>query len=743
MERKMFLVIFLLVLFMSIGNGQITVSNCVDFQKIQYQAVSGMNSNNYTLMNDIDCCMLYNLNLTSSTFTGTIDGRNHTVKNLRVNNSAGAYLFFQTINATIQNIFFFNVSFISSGGSASILASIAYDTNLTNVQITGHSNAASVIKGCGTLAYTGALVIRFITGQYSSRTVIVKRCGVSYSNVISTTAGAGCVFQYLDLSNMYTCQTIFDEIFCTSSTTVAAGPQGVGGLFYHMQSVGDGSFFSLTNSYSSATLSSSSSSQLIGGIFAYFDGGYMNAIFNFCNVFSNVVAANSTNPKGSFIASSCNFPTTVKFENCFCDNTTSPSQFPPIYNDSNFQITGNITATNSSGLAHLVNSIFNSSIWNGLSLLIQAQPPFQSTNTPTTQTPTTNIPTTNAPTTQFASTIAPSTFSPSTNAPTTQFPTTFLTSLFPTTNEPFTQNPSTELATTEIRTSMIASTFIPTLQQTSFPSTCFYKVPNCQNCPLDAPLFDLNQGNVSCIFSQQQQEWRWAFTPDNGTLTNNAELILNGNTTTLVEGNLQNNANLSISSGSTVVVQGNFSQSSGGQTVFTFNQQQNNNKSSSLNVGGCVSVNGNISLNLQTQPQQGTTNLQVISYNCSQQVNISSSQIQVIPNYNGSSCDTINSQAINQQGSLGISLTSTFGDKCNGGTNLGLVIGLAVGIPCVVIVLVTTIISLFKIKKRRELSNLREHAKEEERGGLANAVDNPKFREEKTKWTENEAVEMK
>ena len=74
---------------------------------------------------------------------------------------------------------------------------------------------------------------------------------------------------------------------------------------------------------------------------------------------------------------------------------------------------------------------------------------------------------------------------------------------------------------------------------------------------------------------------------------------------------------------------------------------------------------------------------------------------------------------------------------------MGLIIGLAVGIPCGVIVLIVTIISLFKIKKRRELSNLREHVKEEERGGLANAVDNPKFREEKTKWTENEAVEMK
>ena len=157
---------------------------------------------------------------------------------------------------------------------------------------------------------------------------------------------------------------------------------------------------------------------------------------------------------------------------------------------------------------------------------------------------------------------------------------------------------------------------------------------------------------------------------------------MSGNITTLIQGNFENNANMNISSGSTVLIQGNFTQSSGGQIVFTFNQQQNNNKSSPLNVEGCVSINGNISLNLQTQPQQGTTNLQVISYNCSQQVNISSSQIQVTPNYNGSSCDTINSQTINQPDSLAVSLTSTIGNKCNGGNNLGLIIGLSVGIPC-------------------------------------------------------------
>ena len=116
-------------------------------------------------------------------------------------------------------------------------------------------------------------------------------------------------------------------------------------------------------------------------------------------------------------------------------------------------------------------------------------------------------------------------------------------------------------------------------------------------------MFDLTQGNVSCIFFQN--EWQWTFTPNNGTITNTGGTVVIGNTTVFIQGNFENNANLNISSGSGIFIQGNFTQSSGGQIVFTFSTQQQNNKSSPLNVGGCVSINGNISLNLETQPQQG------------------------------------------------------------------------------------------------------------------------------------------
>ena len=250
----------------------------------------------------------------------------------------------------------------------------------------------------------------------------------------------------------------------------------------------------------------------------------------------------------------------------------------------------------------------------------------------------------------------------------------------------------------------------------------------------------MTQGNVSCVFSQN--EWRWTFTPNNGTLTNTGEIVVIGNTTTLIQGNFENNANFNISGNSTVFISGNLTQTPQGEIVFTFNPQQNNNKSSPLNVGGCVSINGNISLNLETQPQQGTTNLQVISYNCSQQVNISSSQIQVNANYNGSSCDTINSQSINQPNSLGISLTSTLGNKCNGGKNLGLIIGLAVGIPCGVILVTLIVFAIANHQKKNKMKKLTQVFKERERVQHNNFENNQTFKGDPTKWIENQAIEM-
>ena len=182
-------------------------------------------------------------------------------------------------------------------------------------------------------------------------------------------------------------------------------------------------------------------------------------------------------------------------------------------------------------------------------------------------------------------------------------------------------------------------------------------------------------------------------------------------------------AELSKADGRKVVyIQGSFSQTCQGQVFFMYDPSQVNNKSVPLNVGGCVSLNGNISLNLQTQPQQGTTNFQIISYNCSQQLNISSSQIQVIPNYNGSSCDTINSQAINQPNSLAVSITSTLGNKCKSVASFGLIVGLSVALPIVVIIIILGAIFYNNDNKKKKMKKFANDFQRNQLGGTENSL---------------------
>ena len=85
---------------------------------------------------------------------------------------------------------------------------------------------------------------------------------------------------------------------------------------------------------------------------------------------------------------------------------------------------------------------------------------------------------------------------------------------------------------------------------------------------------------------------------------------------------------------------------------------------------------------------------------------ISSSQIQVIPTYNGSSCDTINLQSINQPNSLGVSLTSTIGNKCSGGNNLGLIIGISVGIPVLTVIILAIVLKMIGKKEEQDAKRI-------------------------------------
>ena len=157
-----------------------------------------------------------------------------------------------------------------------------------------------------------------------------------------------------------------------------------------------------------------------------------------------------------------------------------------------------------------------------------------------------------------------------------------------------------------------------------------------------------------------------------------------------IKGNFANNANVILSSVKTSInVSGNYTDSS--SSILSFGVQSNS--SAKMNVNGGAQVNGILELNLTVQPKQGVTVFILIDLGNSKKriqsltPNVNDSQIQVVPNYNGSECDTITSQIVNQPTGIGVTLTTTLGNKCGGGGGLplGAIIGIAVEIPCEVI----------------------------------------------------------
>ena len=649
-------------------------------------------------------------------------------------------------NCSVQNcsITSSNSSSSSSGG----LIGYAYSTTtITNCSV---QNCSITITSYSS-SYSGGLIGNAYSTNITSSGSCNSKINGSYAGGI-----AG-----------YATNTNCNETFSNGNGMVNAS-NSAGGLFGQL-SINTISSFQISNSYNIVPVIGNITGGLIGEIIFNVSS---NSILNISNCYSSSPISKFGVSSIVGLAVGCIPPQTTNFtffSQVFCNNQTNNSL--PLIGKGSFSNLSTIESLSCSQLYSKVNSFFNHEIWGGNRLLIEPHYSYGicnclsgcPTNIPTTNNPTTNIPTTNIPTTNIPSTNIPTTNTTTTNIPTTNIPTTNIpTSDAPTTNTPTTNTPTTNIPTSNTQTiqtlpyTFLSSSYFPTVSLLN----CIYQISNCHLCPFDAPLFDLTQGNVSCIFFQN--EWRWTFTPNNGTLTNTGEIVVSGNTTTIFIGNLNNNANLSVSSNSSLVVQGNmtnnanlnistqstiviggvFIQSSGGKTTFTFNPSYSNYSHTSipLKVSGCVEINGNISLNLQTQPQQGTTNLQVMSYNGTQQVNISSSQIQVIPNYNGSSCDTINSQTINQPNSLAVPLTSTLGNKCSGSSNLGLIIGLSVGIPCILIAFISVVIVVLKFNQRRKMKRVKIE-NEMHRMNNEKFVENSSYGATGTQWTNNSTLQ--
>ena len=461
----------------------------------------------------------------------------------------------------------------------------------------------------------------------------------------------------------------FDQIYVKNQVNITITSSTfpfLGGIF-GLALVTSPKNLTLNNSYSKAKLNSPTNPT--GGLIGLV-GSSQTFIYN--SYADSTFSSASGNLIGRIISGAG-----VTLNNTYYNNENS---YPPIANNLGM-LNGSATGLNSIDLYNNISNKFSELIWCKGHLLIGIK--FSNLNLlffliffflkkeynytqdcftlpPTTLTPSTTEPSTLTPSTTEPSTLTPSTLIPSTTEPSTLTPsTTEPSTLTPSTTEPSTLTPSTLIPITE------ASTLTPS---TTPSNSCAFDVLNCENCNKNTTFS--NSGNFTVLCVQIGGQWRWLFynsSSPNNTIFNDKQLV--------VENQL--------------FIQGNFSQTKNGEIIFFVSN--NFSSSSLLNVSGCVSLQGSIIVVLESQPDEGSSLLQIISYNCSTLVNQSNYQLQVQANYENISCHKLSYSQNNQQNSLSLSLNVK---GC--GNYKALIISLSVGIPVALI-----LISLFSIKMAR------------------------------------------
>ena len=274
-----------------------------------------------------------------------------------------------------------------------------------------------------------------------------------------------------------------------------------------------------------------------------------------------------------------------------------------------------------------------------------------STLIPSTQIPSTQLPSTQIPSTQIDSTVPPQTTNPPTQIPSTQIPSTQVpSSQIPSTQIPSNQIDSTVPPQTTNPPTSLASSQIPSTQVPSNTS-CSYNVPNCLNCENGNPAtqVDPNLFNISCIFVSN----KWIYSFKNKT----------SNTVTISN-------DLVFEKQSNIYIDGNFNQDSSSKITFFISFQnnkkkQNNNNNASIDVNGCISLNGNIDLVLDERPSSNQqVEIDLISYNCNTLPSLSESQVRLQTNYPNNQCDSVTRNINNQPNTLSVSLSSTLNKNC-------------------------------------------------------------------------------
>jgi len=304
------------------------ISSCAQLQEINNN-LSGY----YILVSNIDCTDYNFVHLAaSSSFSGTLDGQNHTIKNLVIDSSG---LFYLTNGATIKNINISGGSTSSSGYGGSFIAR-ATDTIMTNLHssMTVNGGVSAYVGGIvgymyGTSSLTASSFSGYVSGSAYSGGLVGAMSNSNNSVTDSFTTGTlhpNGAYNGLIVGGFFA--GTISRVY-TSGTIDNGATTNIGGI------IGD-SQASLSNSFSAANFSGTHSGN--GAVTAYnVSGTYTNVYYdkyitntaNMCN-FGAVCTGTAVNVGNSnptyFMNNSNNGPlNTWDFNNIWQTTSSYPT----------------------------------------------------------------------------------------------------------------------------------------------------------------------------------------------------------------------------------------------------------------------------------------------------------------------------------------------------------------------------------------------------------------------------------
>lgn len=164
-------------------------------------------------------------------------------------------------------------------------------------------------------------------------------------------------------------------------------------------------------------------------------------------------------------------------------------------------------------------------------------------------------------------------------------------------------------------------------------------------------------------------------------------------------------------------------------SIVVFDLSTFDTNSSFINITGSLILDGKIQINLNARPNKTVITLLLFNFTSSPN-SVKTSQIKVESKYANSKCDKTTYSVNNQPSSLSVSLHFDFNGNCR--ANLGLIIGLSVGIPLFLILLVLVTLFLIRIHNNRKAEEFANNGNQKNNN---NFIDNSSYKEQSS-WNE-------